>query len=161
MAANCLAIDPGNTTGFAYFEDRVLRDALAWKGESLLNTDLPFAPNVLIIESPRIYPYSRSEADPNSIVDLAWLAGEIANYYRRRGSQIIKIQPRTWKGTGPKHTFAAEFIVESIKDEEWAVIPRCKVTKKNPNGIDNNILDAIGLGLWHLQRLLWMTASSG
>ena len=45
-------------------------------------------------------------------------------------------------------------ILARLTDAERANLPRCRVSKGNPHGYDNNMLDAIGLGLFYLGRTL-------
>lgn len=133
-----LAIDPGNDTGWALFENGMLIDA------GLYFPPLDGAIMDLVIERPTIYP--RSKARPADIVTLAINAGMHAG----RASSLTSIhwvEPRTWKGQVRKKIHHSR-IVKLLSEDEKCVLRRLGVTE----GKAHNVLDAVGLGLWKLGR---------
>ena len=99
----------------------------------------------VICEEPVIYP--RSSVNPASILLLAHVAGAVAGLYHP--APYYQVKPRTWKGTMPKvicnaRTFnKLERIELTLTDTMAESVPRSLV---------HNVIDAIGVGLWHLKR---------
>jgi hypothetical protein len=136
-----VAIDPGTVTGFASFRERVLVSAGFGPFEVI---SLPLAPRV-VLEVPRVYPVSKG--DPNDLITLAMIAGEIRHRYRVQGIEVREVWPRTWKGNVPKDVHHKR-VLKCLSAAELVVIP-----KRPRGGDDHNCLDAIGLGLWALERM--------
>jgi len=148
------AIDPGATSGFAQFTAGKLFAADTFAGEKLPEVWHRGYAQTLVLEVPRIYP-GNSKGDPNDIIKLAMRAGEIRGHYIRTASvRIVEVFPRTWKGNVPKDIHHARVLAALDEQERGVLAPRARrVTKTNPHGFDHNMLDAVGLGLWFLQRL--------
>jgi hypothetical protein len=145
-----LTLDPGAASGVALWDHtgRLLAAAVL-KPEQVLPWVVDFAPvTVLVHERPQIYQRGKSKGDPNKLLDLygqaCTLAGEM--HVRR-----VELLPAEWKGQLPKDVHHAR-ILAGITPEERERIPHCRISAKNPHGIDHNILDAIGLGLFHFSR---------
>lgn len=149
------AIDPGLTAGWAQFDDGRLVIAGTFKDGQEWPVIRAFAydKQALVIEVPRIYP-GNSKGDPNDILELAMRAGEICGYFRDVNNlTITKVYPRTWKGQVPKEIHHGRILAQLDPAEVKVLEPhRKRFTKTNPHGLDHNMLDAIGLGLWFLQR---------
>ncbi len=128
-----LAVDPGKTTGWAWF----------WMGElkrcgrlpSTRIGELPIA-QLLVIEEPVI---RRRHPRPNDILKLAVLAGEIAGRY----TLVRKVKPEEWKRQLPKKV-CWERAKSKLTMNEMRIVKL--------DATDHNVKDAIALGLWALGR---------
>lgn len=141
-----LAVDPGATTGWAYFHPTGKLSCAGYEKHKLFlgycfdDEDLE-----LVVEIPRVYPYG-GKGDPNDLIDLAVKAGEIRGRFSWQRS--IEAHPATWKGSVPKDVHHRR-VLAALSAEEVALLPKTPRSKK----YDHNMLDAVGLGLWHLGRL--------
>lgn len=145
-----ICVDPGARTGWAIFIDAVLVEADAWPKADMLVDGTPIvgiAPAVAVIERPVIYPIGKSDADPDDMITLALLAGDLRGFYRRAGLDVVLVKPRTWKGTTPKKIHN-ERVVDALTPAERALLPR----RPRARDHDHNMLDAVGLGLWQLAK---------
>jgi hypothetical protein len=168
--ATALFVDPGfaksNATGWAAFGHGALYRGAAirgsGKGEMIDRFDeiarqIPQSPrdvfahgappiwDLLCVEFPVIYPFTKQKGDPNDIVRLAGLAARIAAIPAREKRFV---EPRAWKGTVPIEKF-----VERIKK------PHCG--RFNPlelaylasvKDVKDAFVTAAGLGLVQLGR---------
>jgi len=144
-----IGIDPGKRTGVAVFSEGVLVEAFVWPEGRILSQDLPtdfLAPAVAVIEVPRIYPRG-GKGDPNQLIDLAVLVGDLRGFYRRAGLETVLVTPRTWKGAVPK-AIHNERVLGALTASEKEVLP----TRPRAGGYDHNMIDAVGLALWQLER---------
>lgn len=157
-----ISIDPGKTTGYASFSDAVLLSAGTAPRADLFapvtrdaygrpTGALPFPlfplETLVLIELPRWYPHDHT--DVNDLIDLAVLVGEIKRHYEAMDCVVELVWPRTWKGSAPKdvtnrRTVAA---LSEVEESRLPVRPRART-------YDHNMLDAVGLGLWELGRLV-------
>lgn len=146
-----IAIDPGRTSGWARYVGHRLQDAGTFAEQAY---PLSWAaPSWLVIEVPRIYPGGRGKGDPNGLIQLALTVGEIRGHYRARGCRIVETFPSMWKGQTPKEIHHARVLAKLDAQELRALDPhRRRATKTNPHGYDHNLLDAVALGLWFLER---------
>lgn len=146
------AIDPGATSGWAQFTAGKLSAAGIFRDYEYPAVWHRGYEQTLVLEIPRIYPH-RSKGDPNDIVQLALTVGEIRGHYRPLVTHLSETYPATWKGQVPKEIHHAR-VLKVLADDEKKLLDaeRRKVTKTNPHGYDHNMLDAVGLGLWFLQR---------
>lgn len=145
-----VSIDPGKRSGWAVFFDGELLFADAWAEADMLDGALPMvgiAPAVAVIECPVIYPLGKGKGDPNDLITLAVLVGDLRGFYRRAGLDVALVKPRTWKGTVPKRIHN-ERVLGALTPEERALLPR----RPRARDFDHNMLDAVGLGLWQLAR---------
>ena len=128
-----LALDPGNSTGWAFFNDGVLQ-ACGWcKGPSQLNA--PFVDHV-VIENPKVYP--RSKVNPNDLMTLARMVGRYEERFTHLPTKLIF--PREWKGTISKPIMLRRIRSEMTPGE-------LLLLGKNPD----DTVDAIGLGRYTLR----------
>lgn len=157
VAVNLLSLDPGNVTGWAFFFNNKLRMAHAAKKESFWSkkswptcvdssTIEAFHLSTVLIEVPRWYPHDHS--DVNDLLDLSVFVGELKRSYEAQGYQAELVWPRTWKGNVPKK-ITNNRTLAALTPDEVALLPR----RPRAKDFDNNMLDAIGLGLWKLGRL--------
>jgi len=146
-----ICIDPGTTSGIAWFEGGVLQDVALFPYclDTVLQWNLRKVSRV-VVELPRVYPVLRWKGDPNDLISVAYTAGRLVEYLLPRCSQVILIEtisPSTWKGQRPKK-IDNEHTLSLLSPEELAVIEKLKC----PAGQKNHVLDAIGMGLWRLGR---------
>jgi len=156
-----IAIDPGRRSGFAVFDSSgVLVGAGVLSDAAILARPPCPVSGVAVIEMPVVYP--TRNADPNDLIDLAILVGDLRGYYRRQGFEVRLVKPRTWKGAVPK-AIHNERTLRALTPEERALLPlrprpwgspRAPLTSPaSPASLhDHNMLDAVGLGLWQLKR---------
>lgn len=99
----------------------------------------------LVMEVPQIYGPEISKADPDDLLQLAGVDGAIARALRF-GCPVVGYRPREWKGQTPKaiHNRRVE---NALSLAELDTFQRC------PSHLRHNILDAVGIGLFHLGRL--------
>lgn len=166
-----LCIDPGfakkSGCGYAYFRDgdmerlgvvqtepsmpireraRMIWLAM-WAGGDQPGQHVPYnlegcRVDRIVVELPRIYPFSKQKGDPNDIVDLAYLAGALD----QMGPEGVAIHPRSWKGNVPKDVMGRR-ILGKLKPDELALVEKITGERRH------NAIDAAGLGLHDLGRL--------
>lgn len=146
---SCLvAIDPGETSGWAVFSsvgDHLIACGTHTEPPHLLTAVLGFTSYYAVIEKPVSYPMDK--VDANDLITLAIRVGEWKAYLEQLGAEIELVKPRTWKGTVPK-TIHNDRIVALLTEEEKALMPK----RPRAKTYDHNMLDAVGIGLWKLQR---------
>jgi hypothetical protein len=139
-----LTIDPGLDTGWA-----------VWKGMTLSTAGLGDVPRNVVdltdvwIESQVIYP--RSKARPEDIVTLAVSAGHAAGVCSvvYPAAVVHWVAPATWKGQVPKDIHHTR-VWAILADRERAIIDlACRGVAPSKR---HNVMDAVGLGLYTLQR---------
>jgi hypothetical protein len=134
-----LAIDPGAHSGVAVLEGgKVVRAYAAFRPEHV-RVPSPFR---LVIEIPQYYP--RMQVRPQSLIVLALNAGGwIA--LNSDAEEVLKPHPREWKGQ-VKKTVTLYRVGQALTAGEKEAI--------NWNSVktDDNIVDAIGLGLHRIGR---------
>ncbi len=144
-----LAVDPSTrATGWALFVvGRLNACGLIRASDSLemiaaVGRELP-AGFTGIIELPQIYRQRQQKGDPNDLIHVAAVAGACAA--KCKASRFIL--PRTWKGTVPKSIDNARTL-KALTAQESAVLQGVEI----PAFLVDNVLDAIGLGLWETKR---------
>lgn len=149
---NLLSVDPGNNTGWAFFNSAgVLQccglvkclvpaslDALAEKVSSA---------DTVYVEIPQVYSGPRAKGDPNDLIQVAVCAGWVISQYRRADLKTVK--PAEWKGQEPKE-ITHKRVLASLSPYELTVFDQD--LKKHPKGVQHNVVDAVGIGLWALRR---------
>lgn len=130
-----LAIDPGQHAGWALFADTRL---------AACGLGSPLAEHVrrVVIELPQVYP--RHPVPPNDLITLAFLAGRYAG---ASAGEVFTVSPHQWKGNLPKDVCAAR-VRARLSPEERAVVDAVDVPEKQRH----NVLDAVGIGLFALNR---------
>lgn len=143
MKGSLLACDPGENCGGAYFVD----GALVWCG--LLSfadaTHISIKADRMIVEIPQIYPGPPKKGeDPNDLIGVAVIAGQwirsVSAPHTRR------VFPRQWKGGVEKGIHNGR-VLAKLSAVELAVVPKLAASKLH------NVIDAIGLGLFDLDRI--------
>lgn len=138
----CLAIDPGNCSGWAIFLDGELVrcGVCAPKGTRFPWHDYVDVARV-IIELPQIYP--NGEHDPNDLIKVAYGAGFYAGTCL--GATVRLVLPREWKGQVPKPVHNRR-VLGRLRAVGRPVYERAAASMAA--GKVNNMVDAIGLGLY-------------
>lgn len=154
MTHQLVAIDPGSSAaGIAVFEDGLLVQAvlvkcnkkrleerLAWlaaKAAPVAKVNKPA--DDVVFEMPRVYP--RSPVDPNDLIALTLAGGVIAQPFLHPDAAVHLLNPQTWKGQVDKKP-QNDRTVRELGKSELAALDGCR---------DNNVLDAVGLGIWWLK----------
>lgn len=165
-----LAVDPGiDRCGVALFLDGVLVRA-DHVGQPLSSKDAGGTPDVLdrvvsiaghlhgwledhyeehgpldllIVEWPQIYTPGKSKAPGKDIVLLGAAAASVA--VRIFAKERRSVRPDEWKGQAPKAVIQGR-VVARLSDAERKTIAEL------PDSRLHNTIDAIGLGMWHLDR---------
>lgn len=99
----------------------------------------------VLIEHPVYYGSTHGKGDPNDLLDVVAVGAAIAGACYVP-TTFITIPPRDWKGQVPKEVMTKR-IGASLTDLERKVILPCR------KDLMHNVLDAVGIGLWHLSRL--------
>jgi hypothetical protein len=155
-----IAIDPGvKMCGFAVFADDELVDAgivrpskrnrkslfdSAYSMANLLRDKAVLSFADLVVERMRIYNKLAQEGDPNDLLDVAYvtgiIVGRLACYFRTLRTPTA----HEWKGNIPKPIHH-----ERIKRDCPQAEPLAQKTAKTYR---HNVYDAIGLGLWAIEK---------
>ncbi len=132
-----LAIDPGVDTGWAIFmQQRLYLCGLGmWPQAFLYEAEA-------IMERPQVYPRTRPK-QANDLITLAIRVGQYKERIEARGAKVTLILPNKWKGSVPKPIHN-----QRVKD---TLTP---VELKILGAGDHNVIDAVGLGLYALNRLV-------
>lgn len=80
---------------------------------------------------------------------LAGLAGAVSEKYRARGAAVTLVTPNTWKKTQGRGSGAVPKKIQNMRDREKLTEEEKQLTSHVKS---NNIWDAIGIGLWALNR---------
>ncbi len=153
-----LAIDPGVSTGWAYFDaDHKLVRCGA--GDDVPPIEGHLSPvHVLVIERPQIYTARQMKGDPNDIVTLALQAGGYMYRFKAQGAKVVTVLPGEWKGQVPKDIHHPR-IFKKLSLEEAAV---CGLGGK---GLGKkalaDMMDAIGIGQYAVQMGMFVTRQTG
>lgn len=156
---NILAIDPGvRATGWAWFRAGELLDCGLIKNAKKATfaqcvqavrkaVAFPAPADVLVIEVPQVYQQRHWKGDPNSLIEVAIVAGTVcgaANY-----TDVVFYRPREWKGSCPKDVHNRR-VLRTLNEREVVV---CDLALKNiPRTLAHNMFDAIGLGRFYTRN---------
>jgi len=133
-----IAIDPGTCSGYAYFEKDMLKSCGVFE-----KTPPYLGPSLVVIERPQIY-VSRP-VNSNDLITLAILVGRLSAQYELQGCEVEYVVPHGWKGTLDKD-MCWRRTKPKLSPEELHVLPKVAKT------YTHNMYDAIGIGLWKLDR---------
>lgn len=161
-----LAIDPGlRQCGVAMFEGGALNGAWlarnrrkaergpeAWysMAESVLYSWIKRAPargqlvHDLVIEVPQIYWRANRGGNAADLIELAGVVGAVSQALPVLNR--VHFLPRKWKGQTPKPVHNRR-VLAKLQEPERAFI------EPTPASLLNNVVDAVGLGLYRLGRL--------
>lgn len=161
-----LAIDPGASTGWAIFHSlcgadwELFQCGVADIDEHVMPGGRPEKlpaslrgapalvqpePSFLVIEIPQITKYT---PNPASIITLALNAGRWIERSKCHPDNITKVFPTTWKGQVKKEIHHPR-ILAALTEGERNLIPKLRSQKAQ-----GDMMDAVGLGLWHVGRML-------
>jgi hypothetical protein len=148
MTPTVIAIDPGKNAGIAFFKDGFLYSADLHNGlDDYRVAVAPFQFGHVVCEIPQVYRGSR--VSTQSLTTLAFRAGYLVGLMRPSKQYLVK--PSQWKGQIPKDIHHEQILRQLdvgellVLDERLQNIPKSK---------RHNVYDAVGLGLWYLQRRL-------
>lgn len=156
--ATLLTIDPGfRYFAYAVFSGRALacadltraekaEDWDTWTRQPPSFTDLKgvveaheWATRAAVIEFPQVH---RDTPNPNDIVKLASACGAYTAILQALGFSVSWVAPSEWKGTVPKDVMFKRILAKVTPDDYIRI--------RKPK--DHNVIDAVGIGLWHLSR---------
>lgn len=154
-----ITIDPGTTTGWAYFVNGVLKDCGYASSDKCIR-DPPWAKYldgaVVVVEMPVLYK-SEDEKNPNSILRNG-ICG--ARYMGRADAFALEVlelsPPRKWKGTIGKPPKGKQYLIErrlrpNLLLKETKLIESTKSARDKGPYLNHNVVDAVAMGLWWLQ----------
>lgn len=160
-----IAIDPGvRMCGYAIFNKRKLAEAGIVRTKydnlysqvfvltNLLSNEIIYSKpcvepfNNFVIELPVVYDKKQQKGDPNDLIRLAFVAGAITRgLCGSHFPRALTPTPREWKGTLKKEIHH-ERIKRACPEAEPIALKTAKTYR-------HNVYDAIGLGLWALERI--------
>jgi hypothetical protein len=142
---NVLAIDPGASTGWAWFFGGGLMSCGRIEPECFgdLTVYASGSDDVVIIECPRAYP--RGKVDPNDLISLARKVGRLEQLFH--GAVIV--YPATWKGSLTKAQCHRRYLGRLTPADHAALAAGLTGV---PASAEHDVLDAVCLGLWRLAR---------
>jgi hypothetical protein len=147
-----VAVDPGlRTTAVALFLDGTLSEIERYTPVHLRNAQGAIALQVfldarLVIEFPQAYRGGKSKGDPNGLLRLAHLVGQL-----NTAGKAELVAPATWAGQVPKATSKA-----LAGSSPRALRIRAALSEAERALVDwtcDDVIDAVGIGLWALGRL--------
>jgi hypothetical protein len=100
--------------------------------------------DTIVCEIPQIY--KTSPGDPNDLVAVAMVAGALCAAIPCK--KIETFWPAEWKGQVPK-AIHHKRLMGKLSAAELTIVKEAKITAGERV---HNILDAVGLGVWHLAR---------
>lgn len=158
---NLLALDPGirgvglsyfDTTGTLQYADYIGNPIKAGRGpESWFALgdavytrfkELGYRVDLYVCEVPQVYRFSKG--DPNDLIELSAVAAACGASFQLQ--RVVGYKPREWKGQLQKEVHHPR-ILGQLSDAEKATIKEKRKTYLH------NVIDAIGLGLYELERM--------
>lgn len=161
-----ICIDPGlRHSGVALYEHETLyrawlaknpvrkeRGPNAWfkMADAIFDSWMGFAPfnchllGTLVIECPQIYWGQKGGGNAADIIELAGVVGAVSATIP--ALTRVHFLPRKWKGQVPKDTHNRRVMSKLSAHELPALEPVAA-------SLQNNMIDAIGLGLFHFGRI--------
>lgn len=118
-------------TAVNFFKVQCIED---WSIVKFARTD-----GILFIERPQIYQMKRSKGDPNDLLDVMRTVGVCY----AMATQVVEYKPAQWKGQVSKKVMK-DRILKVLTESERAILDK--------QGSNEHIIDAIGIGLYGLQR---------
>ncbi len=143
-AVNLLAIDPGASTGWAWFRRGELISCGRVNPECYCDLTVyasDRAIDTVLIECPRAYP--RGKVDPNDLIRLARRVGQLEAIFP--GAEIV--YPHTWKGTLSKVQCHARWLGKLSPAEVGALAGGLLGV---PKSAQHDVQDAVCLGMWRI-----------
>jgi hypothetical protein len=162
MKTTLISVDPGlNECGVAVFQKGVLTECFLGQStekdktkdindrimsmvEVLRSLIVPFKPGTVVVE--RMEPRGNKTSAWSSLIDLAMIGGSVAGY----SPAVVYLRPSLWTGKrskGPNHLRIRRKLVPKETEALEDGLENC------PAANHKEILDAVGIGLYHLRRL--------
>ena len=145
------AFDSGAQTGWAQSTDGLVHKCgLVHVRDNRAIEGLPEQGHgTVIIEKP-IHRREGKTVDPNDLIKLGIRVGRLVETYLVFENEIITVLPSTWKGGTPKEIQNDRDWNKGLTGQERALLG--PLLTQVAAGYRNNVLDAIGILLWHLKR---------
>lgn len=158
MATRVIAIDPGlQGCGVALFDDTtnlLLRaQYIAGEPSVVVRTILDGSvfPYRVAIEMPRTYGGRAARGDTNDVVRLAAAVGVMTATFMLQGASVTNPLPQEWKGGSIPKPVSHKRIRARLTGFERVLLEHGLHRVSAKRGLD--ILDAVGIGLWHCGRM--------
>lgn len=102
-----------------------------------------------VVERPQVYVQWRQKGDPNDLVEIALLAGEVVGWLRNHLGRVEAAYPlpSEWKGQLKKEVTTPR-VRAALSPEELSRVEMLRAV----NTLGHNVWDAVGIGLVHLGR---------
>ncbi len=139
-----LSVDPGIDTGWAtWLNGKLYACGLGqgWKGMF----------DRAIIELPQVYPKIPAK-QANDLITLAVRVGQYKERLELIGTPVTLVHPHRWKGSIKKEIHHRRVFAKLDPAEQFLTLPWFK--DGDSYGKGHNVMDAIGLGLYELKRLV-------
>ena len=165
-----VAIDPGlRDQGVAVFRDQTLIAAtlirvpgkergpaqwceVAYRTHEWVSTQVSMLgqhKGQVVSEHPQSYIASQQKGDQNDLCELAGVVGATCLALSRGTSwSVTGYLPQEWKGQVPKDVHNAR-VLKRLSPEEFKIVETCGV----PESLLHNVIDSVGIALFHLGRL--------
>jgi hypothetical protein len=146
-------IDPGEWTGYALFDGvSLVTCGVMGKGLEKIQPEvhrfvMNCWPDHAVIEIPQVYRQRQQKGDPNDLIQLALIAGMCMGEFLQGGATVETRLPREWKGQRSKEVDNRS-VLKLLTDDERDIVARSRLPKYKLH----NMIDAIGIGLWHVGR---------
>jgi hypothetical protein len=148
-----VAIDPGRHAGIAWFSDAELVGCCLVDPDIGLPLPLPdcaWEPHIAVIELP-CHEHGDTPSRTNDLFKASFRAGRLVE---RCGARMVQtVSPHDWKGSVPKDLHNERVLKKLTVEEREIVYAACTQNGKRVSlGLLNNVIDAVGLGLWYIGR---------
>lgn len=125
------------------------RGPMAWR-EVVASTvgTLGLRPDVLVLETMRVYDQRHWKGDPRDLLELQGVAGVLAREYA--SSKVVGYEASVWKGQVPADVFATR-VLKWVDGKGWServVQPSAPDQKRL-----GDVAHGLGVGLYHLGYL--------
>jgi hypothetical protein len=97
-----------------------------------------------VVEIPQVYRFGKTSTDPDDLIQIAAVGAAVGTILRPKTA--TGFYPRQWKGQVPKEVMGSR-IESRLTDKEAKSIVKCATSLRH------NIVDSVGIGLYHLGRL--------
>lgn len=141
-----VAIDPGASAGWARFINGTL-SSCGLGVPPIVGPGIATATDV-VVEKPEYHKHEK--VNPNDLITLAIRVGRDVERAAREGISARIVRPTEWKGSVPK-TIHHPRIRAVLDGTETDILDRALGANAKSKG--HNVVDAVGLGLWHVGRL--------
>lgn len=157
-----ISIDPGvKYFAYAAFDDGLLILAERRDVDSAWAVAHYFAPRQVVCEKPVVYGGRPS----NIVIDIAIAASTVVTSMQIRSTDILTTSdpestvdivyytPSQWKGNMRKDDHQRDVILPTLTAKELKLIDTTVSKRTKKPRWDKDVIDAVGIGLYHLGRL--------